>query len=427
MKNTLPPSAANRFTCWFSVFMWAVSLWIVRHYPPFPHTAANAIFVMFMVAVGFALPELILFKTWKHTLPRAKGKPDLDRVRTKYAGLIASIGFLGVLYWAFPEYKINNQYTPFWILLLFLLPAWILLAPIYLYWADARAEDPKDDGLYQMGLLLTRTKQANFSIIRQHLLGWLVKGFFTPLMFIYMCSNLAQFTQADISRQWTFAQWYSFLFQLGFFLDVSLAAVGYVLSTKATGAHTRSTEPSMLGWAAALFCYAPFNSLLHGNYFAYESKITWEKWFDPHSALYVVYGCVILALNFIYVWSTIAFGGKFSNLTHRGIITHGPYRYTKHPAYIAKNIFWWLIAVPFINEDPLRLSVLLLGVNAIYYIRAKTEERHLMLDPVYAEYAAWIDRHGLFRFIRKSSLLRFLTDWRPKFGDKVDISAGNYN
>lgn len=37
----------------------------------------------------------------------------------------------------------------------------------------------------------------------------------------------------------------------------------------------------------------------------------------------------------IYAWATIMFGGRFSNLTHRGIITNGPYPWTKHPAYRA--------------------------------------------------------------------------------------------
>ncbi len=37
-------------------------------------------------------------------------------------------------------------------------------------------------------------------------------------------------------------------------------------------------------------------------------------------------------------------------------------------------------------------------LNAIYYLRAKTEERHLSLDPVYVQYARWIDAHGIFRW-----------------------------
>jgi len=100
------------------------------------------------------------------------------------------------------------------------------------------------------------------------------------------------------------------------------------------------------------------------------------------------------------MWSTAAFGLRFSNLTHRGIITNGPYRWSKHPAYIAKNLSWWLISVPFIAGagwmQAVQSCLLLAGVNLIYFLRAKTEERHLGSDPVYRDYARFIDRHGLF-------------------------------
>ena len=114
-----------------------------------------------------------------------------------------------------------------------------------------------------------------------------------------------------------------------------------------------------------------------------------------------------------------SFGGRFSNLTHRGIITNGPYRYTKHPAYLAKNLSWWLLAMPFMVSDgvgaALSRCALLLCLNALYYLRAKTEERHLALDPVYVAYAAWIDEHGLLRWLNRVPLLGNLARWRPAF------------
>ena len=44
---------------------------------------------------------------------------------------------------------------------------------------------------------------------------------------------------------------------------------------------------------------------------------------------------------------------------------------------------------------------MLLGVNGIYYMRAKCEERMLMDDPVYRQYAEWIAEHGLFAKLNK--------------------------
>ena len=116
----------------------------------------------------------------------------------------------------------------------------------------------------------------------------------------------------------------------------------------------------------------------------------------------------------VYVWATIAFGARFSNLTHRGIITNGPYRYTKHPAYLAKNLSWWLISTPFMLtgsvEGTLRRCLLLGLLNLIYYFRAKTEERHLSLDPVYQRYAR-LDRRPRAA-ARRSIASRVSVRWR---------------
>ncbi|MCG3776215.1 MAG: hypothetical protein JW395_3067 [Nitrospira sp.] len=97
---------------------------------------------------------------------------------------------------------------------------------------------------------------------------------------------------------------------------------------------------------------------------------------------------------------------RFSNLTNCGIITSGPYRWTKHPAYLAKDASWWLINIPFLPPDgslatAVKPFVMLGFVNLIYLLRAKTEERHLSQDPVYREYSEFIRQHGLFSYLRK--------------------------
>jgi hypothetical protein len=60
-------------------------------------------------------------------------------------------------------------------------------------------------------------------------------------------------------------------------------------------------------------------------------------------------GAWLVLLTGIYAWATVAFGFRFSNLTHRGILTHGPYAWTKHPAYVSKNLFWWCAVLPFLS------------------------------------------------------------------------------
>ena len=110
---------------------------------------------------------------------------------------------------------------------------------------------------------------------------------------------------------------------------------------------------------------------------------------------------MILILELVYSLATVALGLRFSNLTYRGLVTGGPYRYTKHPAYVFKNISWWLISMPFMVwganwQLALRGCILLFGVNILYYVRAKTEENHLSHYPEYVEYALKMNEKSIF-------------------------------
>jgi protein-S-isoprenylcysteine O-methyltransferase Ste14 len=114
-----------------------------------------------------------------------------------------------------------------------------------------------------------------------------------------------------------------------------------------------------------------------------------------------VWAIWLVFLTAIYAWATVVFGIRFSNLTYRGVITNGPYRFTRHPAYLTKNLFWWFSVMPFLvtsnsAADAIRNTFFLLVVNAIYYWRARTEEQHLLAeDAKYREYHAWMEENGL--------------------------------
>ena len=126
-----------------------------------------------------------------------------------------------------------------------------------------------------------------------------------------------------------------------------------------------------------------------------------------------------MILTGIYAYATVAFGLRFSNLTHRGILTHGPYKWTRHPAYLAKNAYWWAATLPFIVTsgsltDALRNSALMALVSAVYYWRARTEEKHLLADPVYQAYYDWSEENAVWRrFLRKFSGGRLGQRTRP--------------
>ncbi len=412
----LPPSATEFLVASGGLLGLVASVAALRVYRPFEQTADLGLLVMAATAFGVFVPDL----AWRRVYMRSLGPPgpgDPGRSLTKFAGLLGAMGFVALLYWAFPEYSLTDPfYRHYWTLLQRLLPPWLLLALPYIYWIDRRSAEPRD-GLWQMGRLLTlHWADVHPPVIVQFLAGWLVKGFFLPLMFTYLCNDLERMLGYNLAALGTFRSWYDFLYFALYFVDVALVSMTYLLSLRLTDTHLRSTEPTALGWAAALVCYQPFWSLINRQYLAYDSGVSWGAWLGGAPVAYALWGTGILSLTGIYVWATVAFGGRFSNLTNRGIITAGPYRYTKHPAYLAKNLSWWMISMPFMVGSSVAQSarhcLLLLALNGIYFVRAKTEERHLATDPVYVQYARWIDAHGLLRFVNRVPVVGMLARWQ---------------
>ena len=236
--------------------------------------------------------------------------------------------------------------------------------------------------------------------LRTHALGWLVKAFFLPLMFVYAYNDLELYWNSAIPSPFDFEHFFSWLIELFYLVDVLLATITYALTLRLIDNHIRSVEPTLGGWLVCVICYRPLTEA-QAPYIQYEQDgLYWGVVFAPYPWLYVLWGSVILMLVFIYTWSTAAFGLRFSNLTNREIITNGPYRWVKHPAYLSKNLSWWMISVPFIAGAgwlTAAVSCIMLGAaNMLYYLRAKTEERHLRADPTYREYETYIARHGLW-------------------------------
>ena len=408
-----PNSATHGSTAIAGLAGFLLAVAILRVDRPFGDNMVDAaLFVMTVTAGAIFLVDLL----WQKVHMRGStginfchNDPSWERSLTKFAGLLGSLAFVAVLYWLTPEYH-GSFYDRYYTMLRLVLPPWLLLALPYFYLIDRHMPQPRD-GIWQMGRLVTfRWAGLDRQLIGQHLLGWLIKGFFLPLMFTSMCNDLGKVSSLDLSQLTSFKVWFDFLFDFFYFIDVGLVSMGYLMSLRLFDTHFRSAEPTLLGWAVALVCYEPFWSLFGRQYLAYETDFRWGDWLWNTPLLYGLWGSAILVLTAIYVWATVIFGARFSNLTHRGIITNGPYRWTKHPAYIAKNLSWWLIAVPFMGKgspgEVLRHCLLLLGLNGIYLLRAKTEERHLSRDADYVRYAGWIDRHGLFRILRRLPVLK---------------------
>lgn len=167
-------------------------------------------------------------------------------------------------------------------------------------------------------------------------------------------------------------------YQLLFLVDCTWALTGYAAESRWLGNKTKSVEPTGFGWFVALMCYPPFN----GTSGVYIPLGRGPSLFGDESLMMACRLIMLLAFT-VYVAATLAFGPTFSNLTNRGIITRGPYRFVRHPAYAAKNLAWWMEFLPWAS---LGTCLALVGWNIVYGLRAWTEERHLGRDPAYREY-----------------------------------------
>lgn len=232
---------------------------------------------------------------------------------------------------------------------------------------------------------------------------YLVNFFFLTLMARFVVSEFQGFEKelfkitSDAFSGYTwyaqFKTWFLVIFHLIFTVDVSIAVIGYSFASRWLGNRTRSVDATMSGWVVALLCYPPLNSAFTNQFIGYHGMDTYQLITNEY-ALAVILSFVIL-FYFIYVWATIALGFKFSNLTNRGVVDIGPYKYVRHPAYISKNFSWWLDSTFVLTN--IWASVALAMWNVIYILRAMTEERHLKMDKEYLEYTKKVK----YRFIPK--------------------------
>lgn len=221
------------------------------------------------------------------------------------------------------------------------------------------------------------------------LLFYLVKLFWTPLMIIFAIENsnalinlLNKKNSWDLTESSVLTLYFPIYIAGIFTLDTVVFSIGYLFESKRLKNIVKSVEPTILGWLAALACYGPFFDTF--TRFAGHLPADFADFGDNRAN--IIAGIFTIIFFSIYVWATIALGFKASNLTNRGIVSHGPYKYVRHPAYIAKNMGWWLASIPLIKILGIQVLINLLVWSLIYFIRALTEERHLMQDPDYVEY-----------------------------------------
>ncbi|MEQ1570188.1 MAG: DUF1295 domain-containing protein, partial [Myxococcota bacterium] len=280
------------------------------------------------------------------------------------------------------------------------LPIGLVVGVGYTAALDGWLVEPRD-AYWHLGAWLTgRGADVDRSRVWDLLRTWVIKGYFAPLMYTYAIRDVVDLRAVVASDRVWFLYAFDGLWNLGFLVDVVFPTVGYLVTFRPLDTHVRSAEPTMRGWVVALVCYQPFFDLVSRQYLKYEGGFFWGNWLDPYPPVKWAWGAVILALLFVFVGSTVAFGLRFSNLTHRGVVTTGFYRWTRHPAYVSKCASYWLIFVPFVPRgsayEVVRDCTWLGALCVVYWLRAKTEERHLSRDPAYVAYATAMNDRSVF-------------------------------
>lgn len=245
-----------------------------------------------------------------------------------------------------------------------------------------------------------------------------VKFFFIPLMSIFALSNCMDIVRykdifsLHISPATIFYQYYPLLLSLIFFIDTVYFFVAYIVESRSFDNIVVSVESTAFGWIIALICYPPFIQVSN-NFLGWHSQ-NFSNF--GNISVNIFMGGISLCFMLIYLWATISLGTKASNLTNRGIVSRGAYAFVRHPAYVAKNLAWWIMGIPlifspeirdsfvhstlldFLTNDLMKMIVPLLSLSAwsmVYYLRAITEERHLSRDSQYRLYMKKVQ----YRFI----------------------------
>jgi protein-S-isoprenylcysteine O-methyltransferase Ste14 len=327
----------------------------------------------------------------------------MDVSVVKIAGLWATWVIIAGLY-CLARWYWDGQYLFAMEVLKFAAIPMVVLSVPYVMWLDRRMIEPRDSA-WHFGAMLIGREAWEPEQVKKHWRAWIIKGFFSAFMISILPPGWNEIVTSNptdlIGDPVRFGL---LMITFLFVIDVQIGTVGYLFTVRPLDAHIRSGNPFLAGWLAALLCYPPFvwGVIGNGQVLSYEHNVAgWGHWFGGNPTLLWIWAAWLVVLTAIYAWATFVFGIRFSNLTYRGVLTNGPYRFTRHPAYLSKNMFWWFSVMPFLvtngsATDAIRNTFFLLCVNAIYYWRAKTEEAHLLAeDPKYAEYHAWMAEHGV--------------------------------
>ncbi len=413
---------------WFDPFVLCAS--IVASYIAFSRLPISNVTLSVYIAV-VATIVMVLLELWRlpteskrhslrHTLPHAA---------ITWLGTFFGLCVVGTVWSTLSAYQ-DPYYASFFAVVPLMFIGTLFVSPFFILAAETTL-GPSARGGYQLGLLaLGRIREINWYFLRDNIIVWLIRGFFLPLNFCELVRTVNIFRGHGLvvfHGPWMANEYYVLLIIYG--LILAAVTPGYIFGSRLLRTETTEVSHSWSAWVVTLACYAPFEAAVFGGWFNYNPSTPNPVWFEPWVShlqylptILQTVGGLIIILSLIHLWGEAQFGLRSSNLSNRGVITTGPYRFCKHPVYAAKCAVWLLIWLPFLSGthalDGLRLTVLWAGICGIYFLRAVAEEKILSTDPAYVAYALWIDEHGIAKDLGALlPPLRF--SWRLAYWQKV--------
>jgi protein-S-isoprenylcysteine O-methyltransferase Ste14 len=333
------------------------------------------------VVVALAVSFYTVFGTYHIKLFSARWRPEL-------------FGYVAHQVWHFRD-----------VLLLVAGVYMIMLLPYY--WFNPTAESKASIVCRWLVCRLVRCSPCVDTGVRQAALSILLKFIFIPFCINGLWGHFAVLNNQIVAavnsagsaldaRELYSSIWHNLIMNLILVFDFVPFVIGYMVELPSLKNRIRSVDGTLLGWVVCLACYPPFNEGV-GRFLSWATRDFVVGFMLPSPVLFYAVNGSLLVLFALYASASVSLGFKCCNLCNRGVVATGLYGVVRHPAYVIKNLAWWVAAVPvlvvlFRQSFALGLygAFSLACWTSIYAARAITEERHLLRSG--NEYAVYMAR-----------------------------------
>lgn len=235
---------------------------------------------------------------------------------------------------------------------------------------------------------ITRVLRNRYN--RKVLLNLLMRMYFLPIMLlqltVYFPYALNLHNDA-FSGQNLLATLYWITAML-WLLDMTNAALAYLVESRWLENRSRSIDMSITGWAVCLICYEPFSNVT-GAVFPFAPFLAngdVSALLVPSVDFLVAIKVVEILVLGLHIYVDVSLGTSVANITLKQLQTRGAYGIIRHPGTSTKLLFWFVVACGYSQFWSVKFLFGFCAWAALYIARALTEERHLSQYAEYRDY-----------------------------------------